>query len=740
MYRKWNMDITENNSTNKSPIEVKIGIEQMQMLYQSLPFNAVFHISASFILCAVLWTIVEREALLYWWLAVALIALIRMGTYLYYRVSEASKYSTGFWVNLYLSGALVAGASWGFAGVYLSPHDNFSYELFVGFIIAGMAMGAVPILSPVKSVYLSFSLSAALPYIVHVFTHEGTLYTAVGIIHCIFLVLMVIMALRMHKLIRESLLLRFYNIDLVEKLQTSNDMLVGEVDSHKETEEKLRENEQRLVALANAAFEGIVLHQDGMIVEANQGIKEMTGYSPDELDNKPVEILFTKTYRSTVVSHIHAPSNEYIEAEIIKKSGGCTPIEMRTGFAPYRGQHVAYIVMRDITHYKQLLKAQEIGRQKAEEADKSKTEFLAAVSHELRTPLNAVMGFTQLLQDTPLTDEQEEYLSMTYQSGEQLLSLINDLLDLSRIETGHFELEIIEFDLLAELQHVLKLISIKLAESGNMLRINFDENLPKEIKSDPLRLRQILLNLLGNAIKFTDNGEIEFTVTIEDKVLLFIVKDSGVGIAEDQQAYIFGKFNQIDSSVSRSHGGAGLGLAISKRLVETLGGEISVESKLNKGATFEIRLPLLESSGSDNDEVGYSESTEKKSEKQRAEGMNILLVEDDKTNQMIAITMLKKFGHTITVVEDGQQAVDLCLQENDFQLVFMDIQMPVMDGITATRKLRELGIVIPIVAMTANAMTGDREEYLKAGLDNYISKPIYKEKLLAIIQEYNSSD
>jgi len=204
--------------------------------------------------------------------------------------------------------------------------------------------------------------------------------------------------------------------------------------------------------------------------------------------------------------------------------------------------------------------------------------------------------------------------------------------------------------------------------------------------------------------------------------------------------YIFGKFNQIDSSISRRHGGAGLGLAINKRLVETLGGEISVVRKLNEGATFTIKLPLVESLRSNQGELRDKEKTNHKPEYIKAEGMNILLVEDDKTNQMIAITMLKKFGHTIAVAENGQQAVELCQQENDFQIVFMDIQMPVMDGITATRNLRELGIVIPIVAMTANAVTGDREEYLKAGLDNYISKPIYKEKLLEILKEYSPTE
>lgn len=721
-----------------SDIEIKISTEQMRMLYQNLPFNAILHLTAGFILCVILWAKGDRETLLIWWSIVAIVALIRVATYFHQRINEI-KHSKSYWNGVFGLGSFFSGLMWGMAGIYLTPHETLSYELFVGFIIAGMAMGAVPVLSSVKEVYFSFALAAVLPYIIHLMWHEGEIYSAVAIIQCLFLLLMLVMSIRLNKLIKQSLELRFFNVDLVDKLQGSNNLLQGEVESHQQTENKLRENEQRLGALVDATFEGIVLHREGIIVEANRGIAEMTGFTIEELLGSQVYSLIAETCRNEVKKYIESPYHAPYETDMCANTSHCFPVEIRSGYVPYRGEMLGFVVVRDITYYKELLKSQAEARQKAEEADQAKTEFLGAVSHELRTPLNAVMGFTQLLQDTSLTAEQTEYLSMTYQSGEQLLHLINDLLDLSRIESGRFDMDLVSFNLREELNHIMNLMSLKLAESGNMLKLDFAEDLPELIQSDPLRLRQIFINLLGNAIKFTEQGAIEFSAYTENNRLIFIVKDSGKGIPEDKLEYIFGKFNQVDSSVSRSHGGAGLGLAISKSLVTAMKGEISVTSKLHEGTSFRVELPVTICNKMTKSNSTSGDIMEQQPEYVAAMGLNILLVEDDKTNQMIAIAMLKKFGHTITVAENGQHAIDLCQQENNFQLIFMDIQMPVMDGIMATSRLRELGVVIPIVAMTANAMTGDREEYLKAGMSNYISKPIYTEALQNILQEYTST-
>lgn len=703
------------------------------MLYQNLPFNCLFHVAAGFVLCAILWSQGDRQHLLAWWSVVTILSLARLGSYFLYRQQQES-HSSHFWNVLFGSGSFLTGLLWGAASVYLTPHEILSYELFVGFVIAGMVVGAVPVLSSVKSVYLVFAFAAELPYIAHVVQHGGDIYLAVAAIHGLFLLLILLMTTRMNNLIRESLLLRFFNMDLVGKLQ-------NEVGSHQKTEGKLRENEERLSALVDATFEGIVLHRNGQIVEANRGIAEMTGYSVEELINSQVRNLVASGSWEEVSKYIKQPGKRHMEAEICRKQGSVFPVEIHAGYVPYRGEQVAYVVVRDVTYYKELVKSQSIARQKAEDADKSKTEFLAAVSHELRTPLNAVMGFTQLLQDTALTEEQEDYLAMMQHSSEQLLSLINDLLDLSRIESGHIDLQLIDFNLHEELNSIMELLSVKLVESGNIIRLDFAEDLPEIIQSDPLRLRQIILNLMGNAIKFADSGSIEFSIQKNADKLKFMVKDSGQGIPADKLEFIFGKFNQLDSSISRQHGGAGLGLAICKNLVENMGGEIGVSSEVDKGTTFWFTLPYKRAeSGSSR---GGGDVTDEmplpvEADKSKA-NTEILLVEDDKTNQMIANAMLQKIGCHITIANNGQEAIEICSQANKFDLIFMDIQMPVMDGISATRKLRQHGIDTPIIAMTANAMSGDRDTYIQAGMTDYLSKPIYKEELYDLLNRYSQN-
>jgi two-component system sensor histidine kinase EvgS len=715
-------------------IEHKISIEQCRLLYQNLPFNSLFHVTAGFILCAILWTQGDRQKLLFWWSLVAMLSLARVGNYYFYRVKQ-SLYSTRFWNLLFGVGSLLIGLLWGMAGVVLTPHEILSYELFVGFVIAGMVVGAVPVLSSVKGVYLAFAFAAEVPYIAHLASHKGDLYIAVATIHGLFLLLILLMTTRMYTLIRESLLLRFYNVDLVEKLQGSNELLQEEVASHEVTGKRLWENEQRLGALVDATFEGILLHKKGTIIEANRGLSEMTGYSTKDLIGSQASELIAPAYRERIEAYIQTPDKNPIEVECLHREGKQFPVEIRAGFVPYKGEQVAFVVARDITYYKELLKTQAIARQKAEEADQSKTEFLAAVSHELRTPLNAMMGFTQLLQDTELDEQQKEYLAMTYSSGEQLLRLINDLLDLSRIESGRFELDLLEFNLLDELNEILNMLSLRLTESGNVINVSFADDLPQTIVADPYRLRQIIINLLGNAIKFTDHSAIEFSVFVEGEKLVFIVKDYGKGIPEDKLEFIFGKFNQVDSSVSREHGGAGLGLAISKRLVEAMQGDISVTSTVGEGTTFRLELPLT-SGHSKAEQIDGGQAVNSEQIKKGDGKLNILLVEDDKTNQMIAIAMLQKFGHRVSIADNGAEAVARCSRGDEFDVIFMDIQMPVMDGITATQRLREQGLTVPIIAMTANAMTGDRDNYLKAGMNDYISKPIYMESLAKILQPY----
>jgi PAS domain S-box-containing protein len=512
----------------------------------------------------------------------------------------------------------------------------------------------------------------------------------------------------------------------------------------KKLDQRLRDQQFYTRSLIESNIDALMTTDPaGIITDINKQMEALTGCTRDELIGSPFKNHFTDPERAEAGIKLVLAEKKVTDFELTARArdGRKTVVSYNatTFYDRDRTLQGVFAAARDVTESKRVEIELHQAKAAAESASQTKSDFLASMSHEIRTPMNVIIGVTDLLAKTPLSPEQARYVQIFRRASDNLLHLINDILDLSKVEESQIELERTEFSLKELLEKVTEMVAVQAQQKNLTLVCEVAPKLPNDLVGDPTRVGQVLLNLLGNAIKFTETGTVSLHVTTDalPPMLRFTISDTGIGIAAEKLGSVFERFTQADSSITRKYGGSGLGLTISKRLVELMGGRIRAESTVGEGSVFSFSVPLEPWTG-----VRLPTAVPAGSDSELPlPALKILLAEDYPDNRTITLAYLQDTPYQIEIAENGAVACEKFIA-GQFDLVLMDRQMPVMDGLTATRTIRSWEQAnhrapVPILALTATALRGDREKCLAAGCTAYLTKPIRQDVLLQAIKDHS---
>ncbi len=511
---------------------------------------------------------------------------------------------------------------------------------------------------------------------------------------------------------------------------------------------ELLESEAKYRLLIENSNDAIYLLCDRKFEVINSRFEQMFGYNINEVRQPDFDfiLLVDSVSRPLIEERLEMISegikvDRLYEFTAVHKNGEKREVEASVSFIDFKQGRAIQGIIRDVSERKKMIADLVMAKENAEESDRLKTAFLANMSHEIRTPMNGIMGFTELLKSPGLSGEQQqEFINIIQTSGSRMLETIDNLVDISKIETGQVRIHITKTNITEQLENLYSFFVPQAGKKGLQLKLNNTlTGNQTVIMTDTHKVDSVLTNLIRNAIKFTDKGEIEIGCSRRREKMEFYVKDSGLGIPANKREVIFNRFEQADISDARAFEGSGLGLSIAKSYIEMLGGEIRLESEEGKGSAFFFSIPVTTDKHDEKQAGLTGGDKEQRKENEVSRKLKILVAEDDETSYLYIATLLEESGHEILHSITGPETIEICRNHSDIDIIMMDIKMPGMDGYDATRCIREFNDDVIIIAQTAYALAGDKEKALEAGCNGYISKPIKRGELFGLINQLRAN-